>query len=73
MAAMRFTRPIVEVPAEASGWRSGAATNTLDDVMRGPSVNPPEVVVLDAVPDDIRPPQEFLDPKEDLWLSTADG
>lgn len=44
---------------------------TLDDVMRAPSKTP-DVVVLDRIPDGLDT-TEVLDPKEDLWLTTADG
>jgi len=40
--------------------------------MRAPSSLLPEVVVLDSMPEGLDR-KEVLDPKEDLWLSTADG
>lgn len=45
---------------------------TLDDVMRAPSATLPDVIVLEGLPDGLDR-REVLDPKEDLWLSTADG
>lgn len=53
---------------------SGAAPHegTLSEVMRAPS-NPPGVVVLDRLPDGLEEKEIILDPKEDLWLTTADG
>jgi hypothetical protein len=45
---------------------------TLDDVMREPSTTVPDVVVLDSLPEGPRR-KESLNPREDLWLSTADG
>ncbi len=55
-----------------SGTGEGAAAGTLGDVMRGPSVTAPDVVVLDSLPEaPVR--KDVLDPNEDLWLSTADG
>jgi hypothetical protein len=54
-----------------SGTGEGTAS-TLGDVMRGPSITPPDVVVLDSLPETpVR--KDVLDPNEDLWLSTADG
>lgn len=44
---------------------------TLGDAMRAPSKTP-DVVVLDRIPDGLDT-TEVLDPKEDLWLTTADG
>ncbi|KAI1780002.1 hypothetical protein F4818DRAFT_161723 [Hypoxylon cercidicola] len=47
---------------------------TLNDAMRAPSTNPPGVVVLDTMHGEgHRDVAETLDPKEDLWLSSADG
>ncbi|KAJ0121331.1 hypothetical protein J7T55_008495 [Diaporthe amygdali] len=40
--------------------------------MRAPSVNTPDIVVLDILPDDLDR-KEVLDPSQDLWLSTSDG
>ena len=55
-----------------NGTGEGAAAGTLGDVMRGPSVTAPDVVVLDSLPEaPVR--KDVLDPNEDLWLSTADG
>jgi hypothetical protein len=55
-----------------SGSGSGTGEGTLGDVMRGPSVTAPDVVVLDSLPEaPVR--KDVLDPNEDLWLSTADG
>lgn len=51
--------------------RTSPIEGTLGDVVRAPS-NAPDVVVLDRVPDGLDV-QEVLDPKEDLWLTTADG
>lgn len=51
--------------------RVNASEGTLDDVMRAPS-KAPDVVVLDRIPDGLDT-TEVLDPKEDLWLTTADG
>ncbi|KXX77547.1 hypothetical protein MMYC01_207029 [Madurella mycetomatis] len=48
------------------------AERTLDDVMREPSTTVPDVVVLDTLPEGPSR-KEALDPREDLWLSTADG
>lgn len=45
---------------------------TLGDAMRAPSINPPGVVVLDSLHFE-RDREEAVDPKEDLWLSSADG
>ncbi|KAK1754946.1 hypothetical protein QBC47DRAFT_301732 [Echria macrotheca] len=59
-----------QAPAAVQG-RSRPTERTLADVMRAPSMLPP-VVVLDGVPAETTR-KEILDPKEDLWLSTADG
>lgn len=48
------------------------AERTLDDVMREPSTTVPDVVVLETLPEGPSR-KEALDPREDLWLSTADG
>ncbi|KAJ9142143.1 hypothetical protein NKR23_g7465 [Pleurostoma richardsiae] len=40
--------------------------------MRAPSTNPPDVVVLEFLPNDLNR-KDILNPKEDLWLSTVDG
>ncbi len=65
--------------ALARGEGSSAQTGQLDDptqtlaeVMRAPSTNRPDVMVLDATPDSLTK-KEVLNPKEDLWLSTSDG
>ncbi|KAB5580314.1 hypothetical protein GE09DRAFT_1212764 [Coniochaeta sp. 2T2.1] len=46
---------------------------TLEDVVRAPSSSLPDVVVLEAVPEGLNRKEQVLDPKEDLWLTTADG
>ncbi|KAK4165690.1 hypothetical protein QBC43DRAFT_192941, partial [Cladorrhinum sp. PSN259] len=46
---------------------------TLGDVMREPSITTPDVVVLDNEPEDRPVRQRALNPREDLWLTTADG
>lgn len=51
--------------------RVNPSEGTLDDVMRAPSKTP-DVVVLDRIPEGLDT-TEVLDPKEDLWLTTADG
>lgn len=45
---------------------------TLGDVMRGPSTNAPEVVVLNTTHEE-KNRNDALNPQEDLWLSSADG
>lgn len=45
---------------------------TLNDVMRAPSTNAPEVMVLDTMHDN-KSREDVLNPQEDLWLSSADG
>lgn len=45
---------------------------TLGDAMRAPSVNPPGVVVLDTL-HHVGEREEAIDPREDLWLTSADG
>ncbi|CAP69374.1 uncharacterized protein PODANS_1_10380 [Podospora anserina S mat+] len=57
--------------ASASVPGSGSV-RTLEDVMKEPSTSVPDVVVLNAVPEP-RLRRDTLDPKEDLWMSTADG
>ena len=47
-------------------------TQTLAEVMRAPSTNRPDVMVLDVTPESLTQ-KEVLNPKEDLWLSTSDG
>ncbi|ROV99898.1 hypothetical protein VMCG_06243 [Cytospora schulzeri] len=49
------------------------SSGTLRDVMRAPSTNTPDVVVLDSIPSGLNHKEVSLDPREDLWLSTADG
>ncbi|KAJ4396968.1 hypothetical protein N0V93_001191 [Gnomoniopsis smithogilvyi] len=51
--------------------RANPSEGTLGDAMRIPSKTP-NVVVLDRIPDGLDT-TEVLDPKEDLWLTTADG
>lgn len=50
----------------------GSSQRTLGEAMRAPSVNTPDIVVLDALPNDLDR-KEVLDPSQDLWLSTSDG
>ena len=57
---------------QSDGSTSRQTFQTLDHVMRAPSSLLPEVVVLDSMPEGLDR-KEVLDPKEDLWLSTADG
>lgn len=62
--------------ASASGNGEGSsrpipAEGTLHDVVVAPS-NAPDVVVLDRLPEGLDV-KEVLNPKEDLWLTTADG
>ncbi|OTB08826.1 hypothetical protein M426DRAFT_162442 [Hypoxylon sp. CI-4A] len=56
---------------EGSG-RSRATTMTLGDAMRAPSINPPRVIVLDTM-HGVGNREEAVNPKEDLWLTSADG
>ncbi|KAK3394701.1 hypothetical protein B0H63DRAFT_55417 [Podospora didyma] len=56
----------------SSRYQRNQVAQTLDDVMRAPSSTLPDVVVLDSLPEGLGR-KENLDPKEDLWLSTADG
>lgn len=49
------------------------SSRTLRDIMRAPSTNTPDVVVLDRIPSGLDHKEVSLDPREDLWLSTADG
>ncbi|KAK5663457.1 hypothetical protein OQA88_3886 [Cercophora sp. LCS_1] len=58
-------------PSTASAHH-GQQNRTLEDVMREPSARQPDVVVLNSLPEEVNR-KEVLDPKEDLWLSTADG
>ncbi|XXG94670.1 hypothetical protein Hte_000927 [Hypoxylon texense] len=54
--------------------RLSAGEMTLGDAMRAPSINPPGVIVLDTMHGEgDGDATETLDPKEDLWLSSADG
>ncbi|KAK4132447.1 hypothetical protein BT67DRAFT_385146, partial [Trichocladium antarcticum] len=84
-ASPRADRPAASAPAAAPAERDGSSsrrgegsssssdTRTLADVLRERSATVPEVVVLDSIPSGTIRCQEVLDPKEDLWLSTADG
>lgn len=56
----------------SAGGSSSGATRTLDEVMRAPSTNTPDVIVLETAPGN-RSVEDELDPEEDLWLSSADG
>ena len=60
-----------ENPGEGPS-RLSTRTMTLGDSMRAPSVNPPGVVVLDTL-HHVGDRDEVVDPKEDLWLTSADG
>lgn len=51
---------------------TSASAATLDDVMRAPAVVAPDVVVLDTTHEE-RERRRCLNPKEDLWLTSADG
>jgi len=62
----------VPAPAASTGRRNGHRDRTLEDVMREPSSTLPDVLVLESMPEGLDR-KEVLDPKEDLWLSTADG
>ncbi|KAL2064900.1 hypothetical protein VTL71DRAFT_4040 [Oculimacula yallundae] len=57
---------------EEPGMRSAGAESSLDAVMRAPSTTTPDVVVLDFIREEVKP-KDLIDPKKDLWLSTADG
>ncbi len=57
--------------SSASPSASTIAT-TLDDVMRAPAVIAPDVVVLDTTHRE-KERGKGLNPKEDLWLTSADG
>ncbi|KAI1448001.1 hypothetical protein F5Y02DRAFT_431816 [Annulohypoxylon stygium] len=61
-----------ENAGEGPSNRSIARTMTLGDVTRAPSVIPPPVVVLDSM-HQAGQRDEVIDPKEDLWLTSADG
>lgn len=56
---------------EGSG-PSAPRIRTLRDTMREPSTVSPGVVVLDSM-DPFKDSEESVDPKEDLWLTSADG
>jgi hypothetical protein len=57
-----------------TGEANSSTTRTLRDVMQEPSTSVPDVVVLDSLSEPEEPePKDVLDPKQDLWLSTADG
>ncbi|KAK0618146.1 hypothetical protein B0T17DRAFT_325208 [Bombardia bombarda] len=58
--------------SNAAGGGGRQHPQTLDHVMRAPSTTLPDVVVLNSPPEETER-KEVLDPKEDLWLSTADG
>ncbi|KAH8890969.1 hypothetical protein GQ53DRAFT_841917 [Thozetella sp. PMI_491] len=58
--------------SSSANARRHQQARTLADAMRAPSTTRPEVVVLDVMPE-ASEHKEVLDPKEDLWLSTADG
>ncbi|KAK1832885.1 hypothetical protein QBC39DRAFT_64893 [Podospora conica] len=63
----------ITTPGETTSSSSSRGRDrTLDDVMRDPSTILPGVVVLESMPEGVSR-KEVLDPKEDLWLSTADG
>ncbi|KAH8905447.1 hypothetical protein BR93DRAFT_970237 [Coniochaeta sp. PMI_546] len=74
--------PVSEAGGGASGGGEGSSSSsteaghraprTLEDVMRAPSSTLPDVIVLESLPEGIDR-KEVLDPKEDLWLTTADG
>ncbi|EMR62114.1 hypothetical protein UCREL1_10950 [Eutypa lata UCREL1] len=51
---------------------SSTTATTLDDVMRAPAATAPDVVVLDTTHEE-KERKRSLDPKEDLWLTSADG
>ncbi|XDG06570.1 hypothetical protein ABKA04_006185 [Annulohypoxylon sp. FPYF3050] len=61
-----------ENAGEGPSNRSIARTMTLGDVTRAPSVIPPPVIVLDSM-HQAGQRDEIIDPKEDLWLTSADG
>lgn len=54
------------------GGSAGSSSHTLEEAMRAPSTNPPDIIVLDSM-HGVGEKKETLDLKEDLWLSTADG
>ncbi|CZT47415.1 related to putative protein [Rhynchosporium secalis] len=56
----------------APRMRSAGAGSSLDAAMRAPSTTTPDVVVLDSVREEVKP-KELIDPRKDLWLTTADG
>tara|TARA_R110002060_G_scaffold75146_1_gene84714 strand:- start:68 stop:262 length:195 start_codon:yes stop_codon:yes gene_type:complete len=57
---------------ESPSMRSAGGESSLDAVMRAPSTTTPDVVVLDFVREEVKP-KDLIDPRKDLWLSTADG
>ncbi|PVH88439.1 hypothetical protein DL98DRAFT_556062 [Cadophora sp. DSE1049] len=57
---------------ESPRMRSAGGESSLDAVMRAPSTTSPDVVVLDFVREEAKP-KDLIDPRKDLWLSTADG
>jgi len=59
-------------PTSATTSSPRSRDRTLDDVMRDPSTSLPGVVVLESMPENLGR-KEVLDPRQDLWLSTADG
>jgi hypothetical protein len=63
---------VTAASSSSASRRHGQQGQTLHDVMRAPSSTLPDVVVLDSLPEGLNR-KEVLDPKEDLWLSTADG
>ncbi|KAI1208799.1 uncharacterized protein F4807DRAFT_134326 [Annulohypoxylon truncatum] len=68
---MVSTTAPMENAGEGSSRSTSARTMTLGDAMRAPSANPP-VVVLDSM-HRAGDREEVIDPKEDLWLTSADG
>jgi hypothetical protein len=65
---------IHENGGNGEGGSGGArAGRTLRDVMRGPSTKPPEIVVVETLQECEARREERLNPKEDLWISSADG
>ncbi|KAK0746157.1 hypothetical protein B0T18DRAFT_326080 [Schizothecium vesticola] len=59
-------------PTSATTSSSRSRDRTLEDVMRDPSTSLPDVVVLESMPEGLSR-KDVLDPRHDLWLSTADG
>lgn len=74
--------PVSEVSGDVAGGGEGSSSSTteagqrlprtLDEVMRAPSSTQPDVIVLESLPEGLDC-KEVLNPKEDLWLTTADG